>query len=244
MMTEAMSYAVQIVNNNSESLHGYTFKINKIHHSERFVGESVLQSFLSRIPFIIGAYSPETSYMTNVLAKVFSQVTVSYSAVYSDFDAKPMFRTVFSNVYRVQALLHLVKRLGWNYLAVISSYGRDGDQDATKFISKFSNTGACLIKKILLPQERNSNDECFDNATASLQEDHRLKTIVLFTTNDDSRRIMLAFKRKKLEGFYRIICAFGCTNYMEVVEGIEDVALGTISLDIHYKSESKFETYF
>ena len=55
---------------------------------------------------------------------------------------------------------------------------------------------------------------------------------------------MLALKREKLEGFWQIICAFGCTNYMEVVEGIEDVSLGTISLDIHYKSKSGFETYF
>ena len=66
----------------------------------------------------------------------------------------------------------------------------------------------------------------------------------MFTTNDDSRRIMMALKENKLEHFYRIICAFGCTNYMEVVEGVEDVALGTISLDIHYNREYGFENYF
>ena len=66
----------------------------------------------------------------------------------------------------------------------------------------------------------------------------------MFTTNDDSRRIMMAWKENKLEHFYRIICAFGCTNYMEVVEGVEDVALGTISLDIHYNREYGFENYF
>ena len=54
----------------------------------------------------------------------------------------------------------------------------------------------------------------------------------------------MALKENKLEHFYRIICAFGCTNYMEVVEGVEDVALGTISLDIHYKREYGFENYF
>ena len=155
-----------------------------------------------------------------------------------------MFRTVFSNAYRVQGLLDLVKRLEWNYLAVINSYGHDGEHAAMKFISKFSNIGACLGKKIDLPQETYSKDDPFDKAVASLQKDHRLKTIVLFTKNDDSRRIMLAFKRKKLEGFYRIICAFGCKNYMEVVEGLEDVALGTISLDAHYKRQQDFKTYF
>ena len=66
----------------------------------------------------------------------------------------------------------------------------------------------------------------------------------MFTINDDSRRIMMALKENKLEHFYRIICAFGCTNYKEVVEDVEDVALGTISLDIHYKREYGFENYF
>ena len=72
-MAEAMKYAVQIVNNNSESLHGYTFKIKNIYDSERFVGESVLRCFLEKIPFLIGPYSSETSYVANFLAKVFRQ---------------------------------------------------------------------------------------------------------------------------------------------------------------------------
>ena len=246
MMGEAMKYAVETVNNNTESLHGYTFEIKEIYgsSSEDSVRDVVLGTFLTKVPFLIGPYSSETSYIASILTKTFKQITVSYSAAYSDFDTKAMFRTVSSNVYRVRALLDLVKRLEWNYLAVINSYGHDGDRDAMSFISKFSSIGACLGEQIDLPRQRDANDESFDSAVASLQKDNRIKAIVLFTTNDDSRRIMLALKRKKLEGFYRIICAFGCTNYMEVVEGIEDVALGTISLDIHYKSESEFESYF
>ena len=51
----------------------------------------------------------------------------------------------------------------------------------------------------------------------------------------------MALKENKLEHFYRIICAFGCTNYMEVVEDVEDVAFGII---IHYKREYGFENFF
>ena len=54
----------------------------------------------------------------------------------------------------------------------------------------------------------------------------------------------MALKENKLEHFYRIICTFGCTNFIEVVEDVEDVAPGTISLDIHYKREYGFENYF
>ena len=63
----------------------------------------------------------------------------------------------------------------------------------------------------------------------------------MFTRDDDSRRIMMALKENKLEHFYRIICAFGCTNYMEVVEDVEDVAFGII---IHLKENMDLKTSF
>ena len=245
-MVEAMKFAVERVNNNSKSLFGYTLEVNRIYNSsnDSLVPERVLTTFLQKIPFLIGPYSSETSYVASILTKTFRQIAISYSAAYSDFDTTAMFRTIPSNVYRVQALLDLVVRLEWNYFAVISSYGYDGERDAKKFISNFSDIGVCLGKEIGLPRQRYANDGSFDIAVASLQKNIRIKALVLFTTNDDSRRIMLALKRQKLEGFYQIICAFGCTNYMEVVEGLEDVALGTISLDIHYKREQEFEAYF
>ena len=246
MMGEAMKYAVSSVNNNSQLLFGYTFEIKKIFGSndEDDVRDNVLQTFLTRIPFLIGPYSSETSYVASILTRTFRQIAVSYSAVFSDFDSRAMLRTVPSNFYRVQALLDLVEQLEWNYLAVISSYGHDGERDAKKFISKLSGIGVCLGEQIDLPRQSSADSSSFNNAVSTIQKDQRIRAIILFTINDDSRRIMMALKQNNLEHFYRIICAFGCTNYMEVVEDVEDVALGTISLDIHYKREYGFENYF
>ena len=246
MMGEAMKYAVLSVNNNSQLLFGYTFEIKEIYGSndEDDVRDNVLQTFLARIPFLIGPYSSETSYVASILTRTFRQIAVSYSAVFSDFDSRAMLRTVPSNFYRVQALLDLVERLQWNYLAVISSYGHDGERDAKNFISRLSGIGVCLGEQIDLPRQSSADSSSFHNAVTTIHKDQRIRAIILFTINDDSRRIMMALKENKLEHFYRIICAFGCTNYKEVVEDVEDVALGTISLDIHYKREYGFENYF
>ena len=246
MMGEAMKYAVLSVNNNSQMLFGYTFEIKKIYglNGEDDVRYNVLKSYLARIPFLIGPYSSETSYVASILTRTFRQIAVSYSAVFSDFDARAMLRTVPSNFYRVQALLDLVKRLKWNYLAVISSYGHDGERDAKNFISRLSSIGVCLGEQIDLPRQSSANSSSFNNAVKTIRKDQQIRAIILFTINDDSRHIMMALKKNNLEHFYRIICAFGCTNYMEVVEEVEDVALGTISLDIHSKREYGFENYF
>ena len=241
-----MKYTVLSVNNNSQLLFGYTFEIREIYGSndEDDVRDNVLQTFLARIPFLIGPYSSETSYAASVLTRTFRQIAVSYSAVFSDFDSRAMLRTVPSNFYRVQALLDLVERLEWNYLAVINSYGHDGELDAKNFISRLSSIGVCLGEQVDLPRQSSTDSSSFHNAVTTIHKDQRIRAIILFTINDDSRRIMMALKENKLEHFYRIICAFGCTNYMEVVEDVENVALGTISLDIHYKREYGYENYF
>ena len=246
MMGEAMKYAVHSVNNNSQMLFGYTLEIKEIYGSndEDDVQDNILQTFLARIPFLIGPYSPETSYIASILTNTFRQIAVSYSAVFSDFDSRAMSRTVPSNFYRVQALLDLVERFEWNYLAVISSYSYDGERDAKNFISRLSSIGVCLGEQIVLPRQSLADSSSFNSAVKTIRKDQRIRAIILFTINDDSRRIMMALKENKLEHFYRIICAFGCTNYKEVVEDVEDVALGTISLDIHYKREYGFENYF
>ena len=246
MMGEAMKYAVLSVKNNSQMPFGYTFEIKKIYglNNEDDVRNITLKTFLAKVPFLIGPYSSETSYIASILTRTFKQIAVSYSAVFSDFDSRAMLRTVPSNFYRVQALLDLVERLQWNYLAVISSYGHDGERDAKNFISRLSGIGVCLGERIYLPRQSSAKSYSFNSAVTTIHKDQQIRALILFTINDDSRRIMMALKKNNLEHFYRIICAFGCTNYMEVVEDVEDVALGTISLDIHYKRDYEFENYF
>ena len=127
-MSEAMKYAIESVNNNTKLLHGYKLEIRNIYGSntEEDVRDNVLETFVLRVPFLIGPYSSETSYVTSILTNTFRQVAISYSAVFTDFDTTAMFRTVPSNFYRVQALLDLIERLEWNYISVISSYGHNG----------------------------------------------------------------------------------------------------------------------
>ena len=241
-----MKYAVGSVNNNLEELFGYSLEIKNIYGSdnEDDVLNNVLETFLTRVPFLIGPYSVETSYEASILTGTFRQNAISYSAAFSDFDSKTMLRTVSSNFYRVQALLKLVEQLEWNYVAVISSYGHDGELDTKKFISKLSRIRVCLGEQIYLPKQSSADHNTFDNAVVTIQKDPRIKAVILLTVNKDSRSIMKALKDKKLEPFYRIICAFGHINYREVVEEVEDVALGTISLDIHYRRDYDFEKHF
>ena len=41
-----------------------------------------------------------------------------------------------------------------------------------------------------------------------------------------------------------LICIYGCTNYVEIIEGLEDMLNGTLSIDIAYHEMPGFEEYF
>ena len=71
------------------------------------VRQKILTTFKEKVPFLIGPYSSETSYIGSILTGTFSQITISYGATYSDFDASDhnhenMLRTVPSDKFRIQ----------------------------------------------------------------------------------------------------------------------------------------------
>ena len=105
-MEEAIKYAVEKVNNDTGSLYDYTFEVKKIYGSsnEDSVCYNVLDTFLTKVMFVIGPYSSETSYVASILTRTFKQIITIYSTFYSDFDTT--FRTVSSNACHVRALLH------------------------------------------------------------------------------------------------------------------------------------------
>ena len=220
-MREAMKYAVLSVNKN-KTLYGYTLAIKCLVRMMKLIHDVMFYSdfwteFLSWLGFV-----PLTHHMQQV--NTFRQPVVSYSAVFSNFYSRTMIRTVPSNFYRVHALLDLVERLEWNYLAVISSYGHDGEHDDKNFISRLSSIGVCLGEQIDLARQSSLDSSSFNSALTAIQKDQRIRAVILFTINDDLRRILMVLKQKNLEHFYRIIWVFRCTNYMEVVKDVEDVA--------------------
>ena len=247
-MAEAMKYAVEKINNDSNYLYGYKLAVENIYdtNSDKVVRMLVFDTFMSNTTFLIGPYSSETSYVTSILTGTLGQLAISYSATYSDFELSDipqnnMLRTVPSDTYRVQATIDLIQKLKWNYIAVISSYGFNGERDARHFISKLTDIGVCLADQIYLPKHAT---KAALKAIVSLNYDDRLKAVVLFTTNDDSSLLLSTIKQQNLTNRFYLVCIFGCTNYLEVIEGNEQAATGTISIDMHAYEIPEFKEYF
>ncbi|XP_012562521.2 metabotropic glutamate receptor 3 isoform X1 [Hydra vulgaris] len=251
MMIEAMKYAIKTINEDPSLLHGYKLDIKNIYTVNQIndVRQKILTTFKEKVPFLIGPYSSETSYIGSILTGTFSQITISYGATYSDFDTNDhtheyMLRTVPSDKFRIQVALDLVKNLKWNYLAVISSYSYDGESDARHFIAKLPTIGVCLAEKIDLPNSPTLKQYEKTMDALITDKEKRLKGVILFTNKKDTQEIFSIIKKQLMYKRFVFICIYGCTNYAEIIEGAEDILNGTLSIDIAYKEMPGFEAYF
>lgn len=75
---------------------------------------------------------------------------------------------------------------------------------------------------------RHEDAEGYEKAVQTMDMERKLKAVVMFTTVQDSKQLLLAIKKLKLKDRFFILCVYGCSNYVEVVNGVEDVAQGIL----------------
>ncbi|XP_065646392.1 metabotropic glutamate receptor 3 isoform X3 [Hydra vulgaris] len=256
MMYQAMKYAVNVVNraNNASFLHGYKLAIHEVFDVNDIpdLQQKILKTFLDRIPFLIGPYSAQSSFIASTLTSVFNTVAISYSSSCSFFDNRKLetiLRTVPSDKFRVQVALDLLQKLKWNYVVVISSYRYDGEFDAAQFINQLSSINICLEAEIGLPYHPTKSvyESVFQNlfgGNFENKERRRSIGLILFTNKQDTSAIFSLIQEHNLKNNLAIICIYGCTNYVEITQGKEATLNGTLSLDIAYDRIQGFENYY
>lgn len=251
-MVEAFRFAIKQVNrNNGSFLYGYRFEVNKYYDvssvTTNMLGDIIKESFLYDVPFLVGPYSSETSYVAGILSGIFHETVITYGAEYIDFPETAgsksfILRTAQSNRYRMQAIFDIVKTFGWNYVSIISSFGYDGERDTRFFTQELPNLKVCLGNVYNLP--RSPNKYYYKEALRKIAEDDRGKVLLLFTNSEDSKNLLKAVSSLQLVGRFQLFCVFGCTNYDEVVENVEHAAHGMLNLDVHNYVDPDFERYF
>ncbi|XP_047134144.1 metabotropic glutamate receptor 3 isoform X1 [Hydra vulgaris] len=256
MMYQAMKFAVNVVNraNNASFLHGYKLAIHEVFDVKNMMDlqEKILKTFMDRIPFLIGPYSAQSSFIASTLTSVFNTVAISYSSSCSFFDnrkVETILRTVPSDKFRVQVALDLLQKLKWNYVVVISSYRYDGEYDAAQFINQLSSINVCLEAEIGLPYHLTKS--VYESVLQNLfggnyknKEKRRSIGLILFTNKQDTSAIFSLIQEHNLKNNLAIICIYGCTNYVEITQGKEAALNGTLSLDIAYDRVQGFENYY
>ncbi|XP_057310887.1 metabotropic glutamate receptor 3-like [Hydractinia symbiolongicarpus] len=246
MMAMAMQYAIEHLNNKTSDGYNFDYEIIDANNRDE-VNRGFLKAFLDSGAFVIGPFSSETSYTATVLTSTFKILSISYGATYSEFanhgmSKGNMLRTVPSDSYRIDAALEFLKKIKWNYVGVVGSYGNDGQREGAKFVNKLSSIDACLSMNLNIPSNGTKDD--YNDILNRLNRYTRIKVLILFTTLRDSRNMFKAIGELNLRGRFYILCMYGCTNFFEVTHGVEHSALGVISLDVNYPKVKGLKKYF
>lgn len=80
---------------------------------------------------------------------------ISYGATSDKFSDKRLypsfFRTVPSDKWQVEAIVHLLKKFNWNWVAVVGSEEEYGQQGVQEFSKVASNNSVCVAYQGLIP---------------------------------------------------------------------------------------------
>ncbi|NWR46421.1 GRM7 protein, partial [Regulus satrapa] len=112
-------------------------------------------------------------------------------------------RVVPPDSFQAQAMVDIVKALGWNYVSTLASEGNYGEKGVESFMQISREAGGlCIAQSLKIPQDRKDKSIDFDKIIRQLLETPNARAIVIFANDEDIRQILAAAKRADQVGHF------------------------------------------
>ncbi|KAG8336087.1 hypothetical protein J6590_053310 [Homalodisca vitripennis] len=209
---------------------------------------------------VVGAASSVTSIQVANLLRLFNIPQVSYWSTSPELSNKQRFeyfsRTIPSDHHQAQAMVELVKRLGWSYVSIIyeeSNYGikaRDNRLFHYRFAFEeleqlLAKAGVCIaVKEKLAKDSGVAEDRAYDNVVLKLQTKPRARGAIVFASDQEVAGLMRAVRRCNATGSFSWIGSDGWSARSLVSEGSEPEVEGTLSVQPQANPVTGFDQYF
>uniref|UniRef100_A0A4W6EMZ3 Glutamate metabotropic receptor 6 n=1 Tax=Lates calcarifer TaxID=8187 RepID=A0A4W6EMZ3_LATCA len=196
-------------------------------------GEPPLIRKPERVVGVIGASASSVSIMVANILRLFEIPQVSYASTapeLSDNNRYDFFsRVVPPDSYQAQAMLDIVKALGWNYVSTLASEGNYGESgvDAFMQISREAG-GVCIAQSVKIPREPTAGE--FDKIIRRLMETSNARGVIIFANEDDIKRVLEAAKRTNLTGHFLFVGSDSWGAKSSPIAELEDVAEGAVTI--------------
>ncbi|KAH8361312.1 hypothetical protein KR084_008914 [Drosophila pseudotakahashii] len=271
---EAMLYAIDRVNNDSNILPGITIGVHildtcsrdtyALNQSLQFVRASLnnldtsvfecsdasspqLRKNASSGPVfgvIGGSYSSVSLQVANLL-RLFHIPQISPASTAKTLSDKSRFdlfaRTVPPDTFQSVALVDILKNFNWSYVSTIHSEGSYGEYGIEAFHKEATERHVCIAVAEKVPSA--ADDKVFDSIISKLQKKPNARGVVLFTRAEDARRILQAAKRANLSHPFHWIASDGWGKQQKLLEGLEDIAEGAITVELQSEIIEDFDRY-
>ncbi|XP_048512295.1 metabotropic glutamate receptor isoform X2 [Athalia rosae] len=191
-----------------------------------------------------GSYSSVSLQVANLL-RLFHIPQISPASTAKALSDKTRFdyfaRTVPPDTFQSIALVDVVKSVNWSYVSTVYSEGSYGEYGIEVFNREATERNVCIAAAEKVPSS--ADDRVFDNIIAKLMKKPNARAVVLFTRAEDARRILEAARRSNLSQPFQWIASDGWGKQGKLVEGLEDVAEGAITVELQSASYPGFDDY-
>lgn len=143
-------------------------------------------------------------------------------------------------MFQARAIADIVLKLKWSYVSLVSSEGLYGDSGSREFMKQASVRQICIAthEKISPTTDNNAYDLIVSNLLK-----RNATGVVLFTRAEDTRELLLAVKRASLFHNFAWVAADGWGTHQKLIEGVEEVAWGAITVELSAKAIPGFDQY-
>ncbi|XP_015196758.1 glutamate receptor, metabotropic 6a isoform X1 [Lepisosteus oculatus] len=200
-----------------------------------------------RVVGVIGASASSVSIMVANVLRLFEIPQISYASTapeLSDNNRYDFFsRVVPPDSYQAQAMVDIVKAMGWNYVSTLASEGNYGESGVEAFMQISREAGGlCIAQSLKIPREPKPGE--FDKIIKRLMETSNARGIIIFANEDDIRRVLKAAKKANLTGHFLFVGSDSWGAKISPILDQEDVAEGAVTILPKRASIEGFDQYF
>ena len=245
-LVEAMRYAVNKINSNSSNLFGAKlgYRIMDTCSETMHLRQDLVRMILAnRTVGVVGPPTSDEAMLASAALGIFRMSIISHSATSIDLQDRDkyynFYRTVPADDTQAEALRDILLHFNWTYVSTVNSYGSFGQAGINHFIRLLPNARICISTRNGLPKLPNRSD--YERVIRNLQRDSNARTVVLFTTTEDTRGLMMAAKPHMN---FTWISSSAWTSDFEAIEGIQDIAKGALILNYAGVNDAEFMKHF
>ncbi|TNM86959.1 hypothetical protein fugu_007189 [Takifugu bimaculatus] len=196
---------------------------------------------------VIGASASSVSIMVANILRLFQIPQISYASTapeLSDDQRYDFFsRVVPPDSFQAQAMVDIIRALGWTYVSTVASEGSYGEKGVEAFTQLSKEAGGiCIAQSLKIPH--NPKLEDYDKAIQQLLETHYSRAVIIFANEEDIREVLNATKRANQVGNFLWIGSDSWGAKSSAIHQFEDVAVGAITILPKRSSIEGFDEYF
>ncbi|XP_069499595.1 metabotropic glutamate receptor 7 [Ambystoma mexicanum] len=200
-----------------------------------------------RVLGVIGASGSSVSIMVANILRLFQIPQISYASTAPELSDDRRYdffsRVVPPDSFQAQAMVDIVKALGWNYVSTVASEGSYGEKGVESFMQIAREAGGlCIAQALKIPHERKNGD--FDKIIKQLLDTRSARGVVIFASDEDIKQVLAAAKRADQVGHFVWVGSDSWGSKINILNQHEDVAEGAITILPKRATIEGFDIYF